>query len=50
MVQGVVGILLELKQGMGTDLQMRWETQGSFQLVEGNSGFISSWDGDPGPP
>ena len=46
MVRGKVGIPLELKQGMGPHLQMRWETQGSSRLVVGNLGFISSGDGD----
>ena len=50
MVPGEVGIPLELKQGMGPSLQIRWETRGSSQLVAGTSAFISSWDGDPGPP
>ena len=45
-VRGEVGIPLELKQGMGPHLQMRWETRGSSRLVAGNSGFISSCDGD----
>ena len=33
MVRGEVGIPLELKQGMGPHLQMRWETRGACQLV-----------------
>ena len=45
-----VGISVEFKQGMGSHLQMRWETRGSCQLVAGTSAFISSCDGDPGPP
>ena len=45
MVQGVVGIPLELKQGMGPHLQRRWETRSSSHLVAGNSGFIVSCDG-----
>ena len=43
---GEVGIPLELKQGMGPHLRMRWETRGSSRLVAGNSSFISSCDGD----
>ena len=35
---------------MGPHLPMRWETRDSSRLVVGNSAFISSWDGDPGPP
>ena len=46
MVREEVGIPFELKQGMGPHLLMRWETPGSSQLVAGNSGFISSCDGD----
>ena len=46
MVRGEVGIPLELKQGMGPHLQMRWDTQGSSRVVAGNSAFISSCDGD----
>ena len=46
MVRGEVGIPLELKQGMGPHLQVRWETWSSSQGVAGNSGFISSCDGD----
>ena len=49
MMRGEVGIPLELKQGMGPHLQVRWETRGACQLVAGTSPFISSWDGDPGP-
>ena len=50
MVRGEFGIPLELKQGMGPHLQIRWETQGSCLLVVGTSAFILSWDGGPGPP
>ena len=50
MVRGDVGIPLELKQGMGPHLQMRWDTRGSSQIVVGTSFFISSCDGDPGSP
>ena len=46
MVQGEVAIPLELKPGMGPHLQMRWETRGSSQVVVGNSGFLSRFDGD----
>ena len=35
MVQGEVGIPLDLKKGIGPHLQMRWETQGSCHLVAG---------------
>lgn len=45
-----VGIPLEFKQGMGPDLQMRWESRCSSQLVAGTSAFISSYDRDPGLP
>ena len=31
---------------MGPHLQMRWETRGSSQVVVGNSGFLSRFDGD----
>ena len=41
-----VGIPLELKQGMGPHLQMRWETRCSSRVALGNSAFISSFDGD----
>ena len=41
-----VGIPLELKQGMGPHLQMRWNTQGSSRAVAGTSAFILSCDGD----
>ena len=44
--RGEVGIPLELKQGMGPHLPLRWETRGSSRLVVGNSGFIKSCDGD----
>ena len=46
MVRGEGGNPLELKQGMGPHLQMRWDTQGSSRVVAGNSAFISSCDGD----
>ena len=46
MVRGEVGIPLELKQGMGPHLQMRWDTWGSSQVSAGNLAFISSCDGD----
>ena len=45
-MRGEVGIPLELKQGMGPHLQMRWDTRGTSQVVAGNSAFISSCDGD----
>ena len=45
-VRGEVGIPLELKQGMGPHLQMRWDTRCSSQVVVGNSAFILSFDGD----
>ena len=45
-VRGEVGILLELKKGMGPHVHMRWDTQGSFRVVAGNSAFTSSCDGD----
>ena len=45
-VREEVGIPLELQQGMGPHLQMRWGTRGFSRLVAGNSGFISSCDGD----
>ena len=32
-VRGEAEIPLELKQGMGPHLQMRWETRGACQLV-----------------
>lgn len=41
-----VGILLELKQGMGPHLHVRWETQGSSRIVAGNKGFRLRCDGD----
>ena len=40
-----VGIPLELKQGMGPHLQMRWNTWGSSQVSAGNLAFISSCGG-----
>ena len=46
MVRGEVEISLELKQGMGPHLQMRWDTCGSSRVVVGNSAFISNCDGD----
>ena len=46
MVRGEFGIPLELKQGMGPHLQIRWETWVSSRLVVGNSAFILSCDGD----
>ena len=46
MVRGEVGIPLELKQGMGPHLQIRWDTRGSSRVVAGNSVFISSFDGN----
>ena len=46
MVRGEVGIPLELKQGMGPHLQMRWDTRGSSRVVVGNSSFILTCDGD----
>ena len=45
-MRGEVGIPLELNSGMGPHLQMRWETRGSSQVVVGNSGFLSRFDGD----
>ena len=45
-VRGEVGISLELKQGMGPHLRMRWDTWDSSRVVAGNSAFISSCDGD----
>ena len=42
LVRGEVGIPLELKQGMGPHLQMRWEKPGSSRAVVENSAFISS--------
>ena len=41
-----VGIPLELKQGMGAHLQMRWDTWCSSRVVVGNLAFILSFDGD----
>ena len=46
MVRGEDGIPLKLKQGMGPNLQMRFDTRGSSQVVAGNSAFIMSCDGD----
>ena len=46
MVRGEVGIPLELKQGMGPHLRMRWDTRGSSRVVAGNLAVISSCDGD----
>ena len=43
-MQEEVGIPLELKQGMGPHLHMRWETRGSSRVVVGNSGFLSRYD------
>ena len=40
MVRGEVEISLELKQGMGPHLQMRWDTWGSNRVLAGNSAFI----------
>ena len=46
MVRGEVGIPLELKQGMGPHLQIRWDTRGSTRVVLGNWPFVSSCDQD----
>ena len=46
MMQGEVGIPLELKQGMSPHLPMRWETRDSSRLVVGNLSFILTCDGD----
>ena len=45
-MQGEVGIPLELKQGMGPHLHVRWETRGSSRIVAGNKGFHLRCDGD----
>ena len=45
-VQGEVGIPLELKLRMGPHLQMRWDTRGSCRIGAGNWAFILSCDRD----
>ena len=45
-MQGEVGIPLELKQGMGPHLHVRWETRGTSRIVAGNKGFHLRCDGD----
>ena len=45
-MQGEFGIPLELKQGVGPHLHMRWETRGSSQVVAVNSGFLLRCGGD----
>ena len=44
-MQGEFGIPLELKQGIGPHLHMRWETRGSSRIVAGSKGFRSRCDG-----
>ena len=45
-----VGIPLELKQGMGPHLQMRWNTRGFSRVVAGNSASSRVVTGISGAP
>ena len=45
-----VGIPLELKQGMGPHLQMRWNTRGFSRVVAGNLASSRVVTGISGPP
>ena len=38
--EGPLGILLELVQGLGPHVEVKWETQGSSPVLTWNSGFL----------